>query len=98
MIMGHICGQISYNCCLSIAFKLQIGYNSKHFSVQIQRAAAKEIAHCVIRLAKLIPASHVKAESVQLLIIIHKLWMILKRVEVRRERRMEGNRMMHVII
>jgi hypothetical protein len=47
------------------------------------------------------PASRVKARCEQLLIIIHPLWKVLKRVEERvkrRERRMVGKRMILVLM
>jgi len=39
------------------------------------------MAKYVIRLAMVIPTSHVKARYAQLQIIIHRLWNVLKRVE-----------------
>jgi hypothetical protein len=44
-------------------------------------ATEKAIAKHVIRLTQVIPASRNKARCVQLLIIIYRLWKILKRVE-----------------
>jgi len=38
------------------------------------------------------------ARCVQLIIIIHRLWKVLKRVEERWERRMVGNRMILVLM
>jgi hypothetical protein len=84
MIMDPIYGQISYNCCLSNAFKLKLGYNLKIFLVEIKSPTEKEIAKHVIRPTKVIPASRVTARCAQLLIIIHRLWKVLKRVEERR--------------
>jgi len=73
MIIDPIYGQISYNCCLSNAFKLKLGHNLKIFLVEMKRATGKEIAKHIIRPAKVIPASRVKARCPQLLIIIHRL-------------------------
>jgi len=98
MIMDPIYGQISYNCCLSNAFKLKIGHYLKIFLVEMKRATGKEIAEYIIRPAKVIPASHVKARCAQLLIITHRHWKVLKRVEERRERRMVGMRMILVLM
>ena len=56
------------------------------------RATGKQIAEHIRRPVKEIPASHVKARCVQLPVIIHGLWKVLKRVEERRERRMVGKR------
>jgi hypothetical protein len=44
------------------------------------------------------PASHIKARCAQLLIIIHRLWKVLTRVEERRERRMVGKGMRLVLM
>jgi len=98
MITDPIFGQISYNCCLSNAFKLKLGQDQKIFLVEKKRATGKEIAEHIIRPAKVIPASHVKATCAQLLIIIHRHWKVLKRVEERRERRMVGMRMILVLM
>jgi hypothetical protein len=98
MITDPIYGQISYNCCLSNAFKLKLGHDPKIFLVEMKRATGKEIAEHVIRPAKVIPASRVKARCAQLLIIIHRLWKVLTRVEERRERRMVGKRMILVLM
>jgi hypothetical protein len=57
-----------------------------------------EIAEHVIRPAKVIPASRVKARCAQMLIIIHRLWKVLTRVEETRERRMVGERMILVLM
>ena len=96
MINDPIYGLIVYNCCLSNAFKLKLGHNVKIFLVGMMRATGKEIAKHVIGPTKVIPASSVKGTREQLLIIIHRLWKILKWVEERekgRERRMAGKRM-----
>jgi len=101
VINDPIHGQISYNCCLSNAFKSKIGHNVKIFLVEMMRATGKEIAEHVSMLTKVIPTSRVKARREQLLIIIHRLWKILKRVEKmekRRERRMVGKRMILVLM
>jgi len=47
----------------------------------MRRATGNEMAKYVIRLAMVIPTSHVKARYAQLQIIIHRLWNVLKRVE-----------------
>jgi hypothetical protein len=65
-IIDLIYGQISFNCCLSNAFKLKLGYNLKIFLVTIKRAAEKDIAKHVIRLAKVIPTRHVQPRCAQL--------------------------------
>ena len=49
MINDPIYGQISYNCCLSNAFKLKVEYNVKIFVVEMKRATGKEIGEHVIR-------------------------------------------------
>jgi len=98
MITDPIYGQISYNWCLSNAFKLKLGHHPKIFLVEMKRATWKEIAEHIIRPAKVIPASHGKARGAQLLIIIHRHWKVLKRVEERRETRMVGKRMILVLM
>ena len=95
--MDPIYGQIAYNYCLSNAFKLKLGHDSKIFLVEMKRATGKEIAEHVIRPATMIPGSRVKGRCAQLLVIILRYWKILKRVEERRERRMVGNRMILVL-
>jgi hypothetical protein len=65
-IIDLIYGQISFNCCLSNAFKLKLGYNLKIFLVTIKRAAEKDIAKHVIRLAKVIHTRHVQPRCAQL--------------------------------
>jgi len=71
MIPDAIYGQISYNCCLSNAFKLKLGLDRKIFLVERKRAKGRKIAEHLIRLAKVIPASRFKARCAQQLIIIH---------------------------
>jgi hypothetical protein len=61
MITDPINGQILYNSDLSDAFKLKLGHDPKIFLVQRKRAPGKEIAEHVIRPAKVIPASRIKA-------------------------------------
>jgi len=85
--------QISYNCFLSNAVKSKLGRNPTIFFVQMKRARGKKMAEHVIRLAKVIPTSCVKAWHAQMLLIIHRLWKDLKIVEERRERWMVGKRM-----
>jgi len=77
---------------------LNLGHNPKIFLVITRRVTGKEIAEHVIRPAKVIPTLHVKARCVQLLIIIHRLWKVLKRVEDMRESRMVGTRMILVLM
>jgi len=98
IIMDPINDQISYNFCLSNAFKLKPGHDPKIFLVKMMRTRGQEIAEHMIRPAKVIPASRVKARCAQLLIIIHSHWKVLKRVEERRERRMVGKRMILVLM
>jgi hypothetical protein len=98
MITDPINGQISYNCCLAYALKFKLGHDPKIFLVQMKRATGKKIAEHVITPAKVIPPRHVKARCEQLLIIIHRLWKVLTRVEERRERRMVGKRMILVLM
>jgi len=66
--------------------------------VEIKRATEKAVAEHVIRPAKVIPACRAKARCAQLLIITHRLWKVLKRVEERRERRMVGKKMILVLM
>jgi len=55
IINDPIDGQISYNGCLSIAFKLKLGYNVKIFVVEMMGATGKQTAEHVIRPTKVIP-------------------------------------------
>jgi len=55
-------GQISYNCCLSNAFKLKLGYNVKIFVVEMMRATGKETAEHVIRPTKVIPLAALRLD------------------------------------
>jgi len=101
IINNPIYGQISYNCCLSNAFKLKLEHKVKLFLVEVMRVTGKEIAEHVIWVTKVIPASRVNARHEQLQIIIHRLWKVLKRVakrEKRREWRMVGERMILVLM
>jgi len=66
--------------------------------VELKRATVQEIAEHVLRPEKIIPVGCVKARCAQLLINIHRLWKVLKRVEERRERRMVGKRMILVLM
>jgi len=52
----------------------------------------------VISPAKVIPSTRDKAGCAQRLMIIHRLWQVLMRVEERRGRRMVGKRMMLVLM
>jgi len=101
MIDDPIYVQISYNCYLSNAFKSKLGHNVKIIVVEMMTATGKEIAEHVTRPRKVIRTSRVKARCEQLLIILHRLWKVLKRVEERekrRERRMGGMRMILVLM
>jgi hypothetical protein len=73
---------------------LILGNNPKIFLVEMKPAAGKEIAEPVIQPAKVIPTCCLKARCAQLLSVIHRLWMVLRTVEERRERRMVGKRML----
>jgi len=91
--MDPIYGQISFNCCLSNTLKVKLGHNPKIYLVEIKRATQMEIAEHLIGPTKVIPGSRIKARCPQMLTVIHRLWTILMSVEVRRERRMVGKRM-----
>jgi len=54
IISDSIYGLISYNSCLSNAFKLKLGHNEKIFVVEMMRATGKETAEHVIRPTKVI--------------------------------------------
>jgi len=58
----------------------------------------EEIAEYGIRLRKVLPASRVNVRYAQLLIIIRRLWKVLKKVEERKERRMVRKRMILVLM
>jgi len=77
---------------------LKLGHNPKIFLVEMYSATQKEIADHILRPAKVIPASRVKARCAQPLIMIHRHWKFLKRVKERRERRMVGKRMILVLM
>ena len=98
MITDPISGQISYNSWLWNALKLKLRDDHKISLIEMKRATGKEIAEHIIRPAKEIPASRVKARCAQLLIVVHTLWKVLTRVEERRERRMVGKRMILVLM
>jgi len=98
MMMDPIYGQILYNCCLSKDFKMKLGNNLQIFMVDITKATEKDIAEHIIRTRKVIPASRVKVTCVQLVIIIHRIWKVLKTVEERSERRMVGKRIIFVLM
>jgi len=55
----RLSGQISYNSSLSNAFKLKLGHDVKLILVEMKTATGKDIAEHVIRLVKVILASHV---------------------------------------
>jgi len=81
--------------------KLKLGYTVKILLVEMMRGTGKEIAENGIRPRKVIPASHAQARREQLLIIIHRLWNVLNRVEKRKkswDRRMVGKRMILVLM
>jgi len=78
--------------------KLKLEHNPKIFLIEIQRATGQEVAECMTRAVKEIPASPVEVGCVQQLFIIQKLWKVLKRVEERRERRMVGKRIILVLM
>ena len=101
MIKHPIYGQISCNCCLSNAIKLKLGHNVKIIVVEMMRAPGEEIAEHRIRPTNVIHTSPVKARREQLLIIIHRLWKVLRRVEERekrQERWMVGTKMILVLM
>jgi hypothetical protein len=52
----------------------------------------------MIRPVKVILTSCVQARCAQMLIVIYRLWKVLTRVEVRRERRMVGKKMILVLM
>jgi len=59
----------------------------------MRRATAREIADRVIKSVKVLLASRIQVRCAPIIIIIHRLLNVLKRVEERRERRMVGKRM-----
>jgi hypothetical protein len=75
---------------------LELGHDSKISLVEVKRAIGKESAEHIIRPTQVIPGYHDKAICAQLLIILHRHWKVLTRVELRRERRMVGKRMILV--
>jgi len=77
--MDPMYGQISKNCALPNGSKLKLPYNPKVFFVDIMRAKVKAIVEQAITPAKVFPTSCVKARYMQLLIIIYRLWKVLKR-------------------
>jgi len=81
MIRDPIHGQISYNCFLSNDIMFKPGHNLKILLVKMERATVKEIAEHVIAPWKDILACSFKARCVRLLIITHRLWKDLKKVE-----------------
>jgi len=75
---------------------LKLGHHVKIFLVKMMRATGMEIPKHGIRPRKVIPASHINATHERLLIIIHRLRKVVKRVNERgkrREGRMVGKRM-----
>jgi len=66
IINDPIYALISYNCCLSNAFKSKLGHNVKILVGEMKRAPGKEIAEHVIRPTKIIPlATSAKNVSVR---------------------------------
>jgi len=97
MIMDPIYGQIPYNCCLSNALKLKLEHNPKICFIDMKQATGKVITKHIIMPAEVIPASRVKAWCAQLLLMIHRLLKVLKKVvEERTEWSMVGKRMILV--
>jgi len=81
IIIDPIYCQISYKCCHWNSLKLKLGHNPKIFLVEMKIAQAKEIANHVLRPVKVIADSCIKARCAHLLIIIHRLWKVVKRVK-----------------
>jgi hypothetical protein len=98
IVMDPRYGQMSCNHLHSNAFVLNQGHNPKIFLVELMTATDKGIIEHIHSPAKLIAASRIEAGYTQLLIIIHRLWMVLKRVKERRDRRMVGKRMILVLM
>jgi len=63
-----------------------------------KQATVLEIAEHIIVPTKVIPATYVMATCAQLVIILHRHWKVLMRVEERRERWMVGKRMIVVLM
>jgi len=93
-----ICGQISFNRSLWYAFTLKLDNNLMVLLLEIQIATGKGIAERVIRPAKAIPASHVEAGHTQLLIVIDRIWNVLRRFDEWMEESMAGMRTVHVLM
>jgi len=87
MMNDYIHGQISYKWCLPNAFNMKLGYNSIIFLQKLSIETVDDSAVYVIRLANVITTGHAQARLTQLLIIIHRVWMVLKTVEDWRKRR-----------
>ena len=98
MIIDTIYDQISFNWCLANAFTTNLGHHLTIVLLEVKRATGKEIAEHVNRPANVFPASYVQARCVPPLNLTHRLWKVLKPVEVRRERRMVGKRMILVLM
>ena len=73
MINVPISEHISYNCYSSTAFKLELGQNLRIFFVEMRIAQGKESAEHVIRPAKVITTSCIKARYAQQLLIIQRV-------------------------
>jgi len=78
--------------------KLRPGHDPKIPLIELKKPQVNQLAECRIRPANLMPTRHVKAGCVQLLIIMHKLWKLLKRVEERMERWIFGKRMILILM
>jgi len=81
MMDDAIYGLISYNCWLYNAFRLKLGYNLNIMLVAIRRGTGKEMTEHIVRPAKAIPRSQVKAWHVLLLswyIDFRRFWSLWK--------------------
>jgi hypothetical protein len=56
-------GEVSYNCCLSNAFKLKLGHEGMIFVVGMMRATGKETAEHVIRPTNDIPLALLRLDT-----------------------------------
>jgi hypothetical protein len=70
----------------------------KSFLDEKKTATGQVIAKHIIRSANEIPSSSGKSRLAQLLIIVHRLWKVRKMVEIRRESRMVGNRIILALL
>jgi len=81
MINDPIYGQILYNCCLSNAFKLKLGHNEMIFGLEMMKKPGVGDCQAHNWNEKGNSTSRVQATREQLLIIIHRLSKVLKRVK-----------------